>query len=90
MKQLLCISIRWIKIPENFEKVEAALAQYGDWMRISGYNWFVFTNSTTVEVQQALFKIITKEDTLLIIPGNSQDLAGWAEPWVWDWLRKAR
>jgi hypothetical protein len=70
------------------EVVEKVLAPAGDWLRFDAWSWLVATDYSVHDVNAALRSALTPEDSILIIRCDPSDYTGFAQPWVWNWLRK--
>jgi hypothetical protein len=87
MPTLYSLNIRWVKTP-NPEEIEKILARAGDWLRFHASSWLVATDYSVHDVNAELRKVLTPEDSILIIRCDPGDYTGFAQPWVWDWINK--
>jgi hypothetical protein len=84
--KLYSVSFRWVKTPLKNEYFEPIFGSMGDWMRFSGYSWFLHTQRTQVEIYDTLRVHMHVDDSILIIPISLEPAIGWAPAWIWDWL----
>jgi hypothetical protein len=86
MEKLYLITIHWGTAP-NTTKIESALQPLGTWLRFSQHSWLFWSLRTSQEIYNALAPILTREDFELILRVDENDWYGFAQPWVWNWIR---
>ena len=59
--------------------------RYADWFRYNAETWFVATNTPSV-VQDAVQKVLSTNDSVLVTRIDPYDAHGWAPPEMWNWL----
>jgi hypothetical protein len=85
MERLYLITIRWAGAPDQ-TKVEAALP--GRWLRFSPTSWLLWSTAlTTQEIYSAIAPKLTIHDFELILHVDEDDWYGYAEPWIWTWIK---
>ena len=89
MAKLYSITIRWIKTPatdDNAKRMAAAVGQAGDWIRLSVFSWFLWSEYTSTAIAEHLRAQLHPEDSIVIVAVDPNDASGWAPKWVWDWI----
>ncbi len=62
-----------------------------DWIRYAPNCWILYTKQPISNVYNALVSQINQFDNLLILEVvQGQQIYGWHQQWVWDWLYKPR
>jgi len=90
MTRMYSLNIRWVKSQINPEGIEETLSVAGDWMRFDAWSWLIYSSYSTHDITSALRGKLLPEDNIMIIACNPNDYAGFAPPWVWDWINKYR
>jgi hypothetical protein len=74
--------------------IDLVLNFIGDeWIRYSLNNWIIWTEKPASEIDSLVRRQLAADDQILIFALNTDDRAGFAAPWVWEWLearKKAR
>lgn len=89
-RNLYVVIVRWVKTPQttqNIERIDAVLTTHGDWLRFSGSNWLLDTDSSANQVFQSLASVLHRDDSELIVRADPHDYSGWSAKWVDDWVR---
>jgi hypothetical protein len=87
MEHLYLITVRWHVMPPKHEGVEAAIAPHGRWMRFSGHSWLFWTTKNSQQINDLLAAVLTGNDSQIIVRIDQSDWYGFAQPWVWNWIR---
>jgi hypothetical protein len=59
-------------------------------MRFDAWSGLIYSSYSTHDITSALRGKLLPEDNIMIIACNPNDYAGFAPPWVWDWINKYR
>jgi hypothetical protein len=86
MEKLYLITIRWGQAP-NTDKIEKALAPVGNWLRFSQDSWLFWSSLTAQQIYVVVAPVLTTSDFELIMRVNETDWYGFAQPWIWNWIR---
>lgn len=70
----------------NISAVDQAVTTIGDWIRINGYTWLIWTQSNTMETSTLLQKLLSPKDVIVCLYANPKDAAGLAPEWLWNWI----
>lgn len=70
----------------NVVAIDHAVGALGDWIRINGYTWLVWTQKTTVDTSIALKNLLAPSDVVVCVYTNPKEAAGQAPQWLWDWI----
>ena len=67
--------------------VDLVLNLTGDeWIRYSVNNWIIWTEKLAPEIDSLVRQQLAPDDQILIFALNADDRAGFAAPWIWEWL----
>ena len=67
--------------------VDLVLNFTGDeWIRYSINNWIIWTEKAATEIDGLIRRQLAQDDQILIFGLNAEDRAGFAAPWIWEWL----
>lgn len=91
-KSFYAILIRWNEAPidSRIGEIDNVLGVLGDWVRFSGYNWIVWSDSTAGQIYQALTGKLTQSDSELVVKFDPNAYSGWAPKWIDDWITERR
>lgn len=70
----------------NVAMIDQAVGSFGDWIRINGYTWLVWTQKTTADTSGALKDLLAPSDVVVCIYANPKEAAGLAPQWLWNWI----
>jgi hypothetical protein len=87
MERLYLLTINWAQTPDakKIKNIEAVLP--GRWMRFNQDSWLLFTTQTSQQIYGQLAPNLTVKDSELILRVDEGDWWGFAQPWVWNWIR---
>jgi len=89
MEKVYAVAIRWVGSAPNPNRIDQALSPVADWFRYNAETWFVATNSPSL-VQDAVQRVLSTTDSVLVIGVDPRDAHGWAPPEMWNWLSTKR
>lgn len=75
--------------------VEPTIDKLGSWVRLSTWNWYLWSNKSEVEIYNAL-KAHTyqtgrgNEDLLFVAALDPERVFGWVPVWFWTWLGEGK
>jgi hypothetical protein len=68
-------------------RIDKVLDAFGDWIRVSHSQWFLWTDRTKEEVFNALNPLRKDEnDQCIVVAVQPEAAVGWAPKWIWTWL----
>lgn len=87
MNRLYSISFaRFTPIPWDYRIVDNAISRHGDWIRFHGFQWFLWTASTKLQVSETLNSSLLPGDQFIITSIEATAAQGMAPDWVWSWI----
>jgi hypothetical protein len=88
MPKMYQISVRWVATDIDPPRIDAVLSQHGDWIRYSGMQWLVWTDTKAIALSNSIQHVLTPADSILVLAVDlrDHDIGGWAAPWVWNWI----
>ena len=89
MEKVYAVAIRWVGSAPSPIRIDHALSPVADWFRYNAETWFVSTNNPTM-VQDAVQRVLSTNDSVLVIRVDPYDAHGWAPPEMWNWLTTKR
>lgn len=85
MSRLYMLTVRWVT-PLQPAAIDAALTPVGDWIRVSGYTWFVWTGKPSRAVTDAIRPVLPLGNSAIAVAIQPEAATGFADDWVWTWL----
>ncbi len=76
--------------PSKLDELEPVFNKAKDWLRYAPNCWILWTGLTPQVWYTRLKPFVGKDDRLFICKLDTTVRQGWLEPWIWDWLKKAR
>lgn len=89
MEKVYAVAIRWVGSAPDPIRIDRALSPVADWFRYNAETWFAATNNPSL-VQDAVQRVLSKNDSVLVIRIDPYDAHGWAPPEMWSWLSTKR
>ena len=70
----------------NVAAIDQVVGSFGDWIRINGYTWLLWSQKTTADTSVAIRNVLSTGDVVVCIYANPKEAAGFAPQWLWDWI----
>jgi hypothetical protein len=86
MEKLYLITVNWAKTPDT-DKIEKVLGPVGIWLRFSSSSWLLWTTRSSQQLYEVLAPVLTKEDSEIIARVDENEWYGFAQPWIWNWIK---
>lgn len=87
MRRLYSISITWHDASRaNLIAVDTALGNLGDWIRFSGFQWFIYTDAQQQRISNEVLNAGANAQFCVVAALTPEMAQGFAPPWIWSWL----
>jgi hypothetical protein len=87
MEKLYCIIVHWAAGTPDVEKIERAINPSGRWLRFSTGGWLYWSTLSSQEIYNIIAPSLTTNESEIIIQTDEQNWYGFAQPWVWNWIK---
>ena len=87
--KLYHVGIRWSS-DSNSDALEKLLDTLDDWYRLNAWNYYIWTDKSSLQIHQLIDPVLGEKDYDLIFEINSRNRNGAVPQATWDWLNKKR
>jgi hypothetical protein len=96
-KRLYVVSVSYPNSPDDEmgifpqpQKVDKALDPLGEWVRLNGFTWLVWTDQDAVSISKSIQDAVGEKARILSMRVSQYGMYGWQPNWVWKWLETHR
>jgi hypothetical protein len=89
-KRILHISIHPSDEALDDEALHKLVDRAPDWVEYAPNRWLLWTSLDAATWYRRFRRVVGKDDSILIFPGDFSEYDGFLSPTVWKWLRKYR
>jgi hypothetical protein len=86
MHRLYCVYFQRASGRPDFLSIDSVMSQFGDWIRVSPTQWFVWTDRQKALGEALSAARINPTDQFVMVAVQAEAAGGHAPSWIWDWL----